>query len=276
MVNSVIIKYCKSCDPETASKIVLAVEIALAVVILAALLFFAFAGKLGKKKCCVLLVPMLLLFVLHLVFLLPRPIFAAIYSLGQTQRNDRNNAILLAIIASSVIILLLGIAFIIFAKRTKRWKVMARCLIAVIAVLLAMQFCSLLPYTRSVTEYEAELVGTYETEKEESFPFRATYYQYGSGFLRMQSDFLPGEANGWTNEDEQAWLGAQEYDFEHYTYIVIVGKRIDAVTVDPWDGTVVRPYPFTDVRMEWTCAPELTEPYEQALFLYRIPRVALR
>lgn len=276
MGNSTIIKYCKTCDPETASKIILAAEIALAVLLLAALLFFAFAGKLGKKKCRVLLVPMLLLFVLHLVFLLPRPIFAAIYSSSQTQRNDRNNAILLAIIASSVIILLLGIAFIIFAKRTKRWKVMARCLIGAIALLFAMQFCSLLPYTRSVTVYEVELVGTYKTAKEETYPYRMAYYQYGSGFLRMQSDFLPGEANGWTSKDEQAWLSAQEYDFEHYTYIAIVGKRIDSVTVDPWDSTVVRPYPFTEVRMEWTCTPELTAPYEQVLFLYRIPRVALR
>ena len=80
MGNSIIVDYCRSFDPQTASRVILVVEIALAVVLLAALLFFAFAGKLGRKKCRVLLVPLLLLFALHLVFLLPRPIFAAIYS----------------------------------------------------------------------------------------------------------------------------------------------------------------------------------------------------
>lgn len=276
MVSSVFINYCRSSDPETAGKLVLAAVIALGVVILAALLLFAFAGKLGKKKCRVLLAPLLLLFALHLVFLLPRPLFAAIYAAGLTQLNDRNNAILLAVMAVSVITLLLGVAFIVFAKRVTRWKGISRSLIAVIALLLAMQACSLLPYTRSVTEYRAELVGTYETAKEETFPFRQAYYQYGSGCLRVQSDVLPGEANGWMNEDEQAWLGAQTYDFEQYTYIAIVGKQIDTVTVDPWQSVLARPYPFTELRMDWVCAPELTGPYERAIFLYRIPRVALQ
>ena len=263
-------------DSAAASKIVLAVEITLAAVILAALLFFAFAGKLGKKKCRVLLAPLLLLFALHLVFLLPRPAFRAIYAAGLTQLNDRNNAVLLTVMAVSVITLLLGAAFTVFAKRVTRWKGILRCLVAVIALLLALQVCSLLPYTRSVTAYEAELVGTYETAKEETFPFRQAYYQYGNGCLRVQSDVLPGEANGWTNEDEQAWLGAQTYDFEQYTYIAIVGKQIDTVTVDPWQSVLARPYPFTELRMDWVCAPELTGPYEQAIFLYRIPRVALQ
>lgn len=277
MNNSLFLAFLsQSYDPAAASRIVLAVEIALGVVILAALLLFAFAGKLGRKKCRALLAPLLLLFALHAVFLLPRPAFRVIYAAGLTQMNDRNNAILLGFLAATVITLLLGAAFVVFAKRVTRWKGMLRCLIAAVALLLAMQVCSLLPYTRSVTAYRAELVGTYETAREEIFPFRTAYYRYGSGCLRVQSDCLPGEAIHWMYEEERAWLGAQAYDFERYTYIAVVGKQIDTVTVDPWNSVLARPYPFTELRMDWTCAPELTGPYEQAIFLYRIPRVALQ
>lgn len=255
---------------------VIAVEALLAAAMVAAV-WFALSRKRETKSCRAFLFLLLPLLLCELLLLLPQ---ARRYgSYGASDIALYNTSVTAAKVLLALTLVGVLLAAVLYRHIVKK-KAVLRGILWVAALVLGMEFVWLFPYATAPSARQAplELVGTYETPHEEKYPFFKTYYSFGSGDSARKSAQMPGSPLGWSYEDENAWLADQTYDFDHYTYLVICGQKLDAVELILWTAQNTAPYPLTRLTYVCQCVPELNyEPaeLEQALYLYRMERVAV-